>query len=102
VSKPCGRPFSPSGSGPTARPGRGNWPGPYEKESAHQGRYKYEQIMRTGADVVLLGCSNCRDQIRKRIPKYYPDAKYTVTYLWEAYRTEKAGKRIVENLAYVI
>jgi len=27
--------------------------------------------------------SNCRDQIMKRIPKYYPDYKYEVKYIWQ-------------------
>ena len=28
-------------------------------------------------------CSNCRDQIMKRLPKYYKDLKYEVKYLWQ-------------------
>jgi len=63
--------------------GGGNWPAPFEKQSAWHGRYKADQIRRTGADVVVVGCSNCRDQIMKRLPKYYPDLKYEVKYLWQ-------------------
>jgi len=63
--------------------GGGNWPMPYEKQSASHGRFKAEQIRQTGADVVVVGCSNCRDQIMRRLPKYYPDLKYEVKYLWQ-------------------
>ncbi len=63
--------------------GGGMWPMPYEKESAWQARHKFNQIRRTGADVVVVGCSNCRDQIMKRIPKFYPEAKYEVKYIWQ-------------------
>lgn len=63
--------------------GGGMWPAPYEDESAWHGRLKYEQIKRVEADVVVVGCSNCRDQIMKRIPKYYPDYKYEVKYIWQ-------------------
>lgn len=30
-----------------------------------------------------MGCSNCHDQLMKRVPKYYPDYKYEVKYIWE-------------------
>ncbi len=63
--------------------GGGNWPGPFEKQSAFHGRYKADQIRRSGADVVVVGCSNCRDQIMKRLPKYYKDLKYEVKYIWQ-------------------
>lgn len=63
--------------------GGGNWPMPFEKESAFHSRFKYEQLKRTGADVVVVGCSNCRDQMRKRIPKFYPDCNYEMKYIWE-------------------
>lgn len=63
--------------------GGGNWPGKYEKQSAYHSRFKYDQIMRSGADVVVLGCSNCRDQIMKRIPKYYEGCEYEVKYIWQ-------------------
>lgn len=64
--------------------GGGNWPMPFEKESAYHGRYKVRQIKNSGADVVVVGCSNCRDQMMRRLPKYYPeDAKYEVKYIWQ-------------------
>ncbi|MGC8491738.1 MAG: (Fe-S)-binding protein [Syntrophobacteraceae bacterium] len=63
--------------------GGGNWPMPFEKESAWHARHKYQQIKNSGANVVVVGCSNCRDQIMKRIPKYYPDCDFEVKYIWE-------------------
>ncbi len=63
--------------------GGGNWPLPYEDDSAWHGRYKYRQIKQSGADVVVVGCSNCRDQIMRRLPKYYTDYKYEVKYIWQ-------------------
>ena len=63
--------------------GGGNWPGPYEDDSAWHGRFKYDQIKNSGADVVVVGCSNCHDQMMKRLPKYYKDYKYEVKYIWE-------------------
>ena len=59
------------------------WPLPYEEDSAWHGRLKYNQIKNSGANVVLVGCSNCRDQMMKRLPKFYKDYKYEVKYIWE-------------------
>jgi hypothetical protein len=59
------------------------WPGPYPDESAHHGREKYNSIKATGANVLVVACSNCHDQLMKRVPKAYPDYKYEVKYLWE-------------------
>lgn len=63
--------------------GGGMWPMPYEQQSAWHARYKYQQIKDSGANVVVVGCSNCRDQIMRRIPKFYPDCDYEVKYLWQ-------------------
>lgn len=63
--------------------GGGNWPMPFEKQSAYHGRRKYESIKNSGADVVVVGCSNCRDQLMKRVPKYHTDYKYEVKYIWQ-------------------
>lgn len=64
--------------------GGGNWPMPYEAESAYHGRFKVQQIKNSGADVIVVGCSNCHDQMMKRLPKYYPeDCNYEVKYIWE-------------------
>lgn len=63
--------------------GGGMWPMPYEEESAFQGRMKFESIKRSGANVVVTSCSNCHDQMMKRLPKFYKDYEYEVMYLWE-------------------
>ena len=64
--------------------GGGNWPMPYEKQSAAQGLFKVEQIRASRADVVVVGCANCRDQLAKRLPRFYPDqCRYEVKYLWQ-------------------
>jgi Fe-S oxidoreductase len=63
--------------------GGGMWPMPYEDEAAYHGRFKYQQIKNANADVVVVGCSNCHDQMMKRLPKYYKDHKYEVKYIWE-------------------
>jgi Fe-S oxidoreductase len=63
--------------------GGGLWPMPFDEQSAWHARVKHQQIEDSGADVVVVGCSNCRDQIMKRIPKYYGGRKYEVKYLWQ-------------------
>ncbi len=63
--------------------GGGNWPMPYEDDSAWHGRKKYESIKNSGANVVVVGCSNCHDQLMKRLPRYYTDYEYEVKYIWE-------------------
>jgi Fe-S oxidoreductase len=63
--------------------GGGLWPLPYEKQSAWHARIKQQQIEDSGADVVVVGCSNCRDQLMRRIPKFYEDRKFEVKYLWQ-------------------
>lgn len=64
--------------------GGGMWPMPYEQESAWHGRHKAKQIKATGANVVVVGCSNCHDQMMKRLPKFYPDeCSYEVKYIWQ-------------------
>ena len=56
---------------------------PFEKQSAYHGGRKFESIKNSGADVVVVGCSNCRDQLMRRLPKYYTDYEYEVKYLWQ-------------------
>jgi Fe-S oxidoreductase len=63
--------------------GGGMLPGPYEAESAWHGHAKYESIQSSGANVLVVACSNCHDQLMKRVPKFYPDYPYEVKYLWE-------------------
>lgn len=71
------------GNGHCCGAGGGMWPGPYEKEAAYHGRVKYDSIRNSGANVLVVGCSNCHDQLMKRVPKYYPDYNYEVKYIWE-------------------
>ena len=33
--------------------------------------------------MLVVGCSNCHDQLMKRVPKAYPDYPYEVKYIWE-------------------
>ncbi|QJB57137.1 (Fe-S)-binding protein [Pseudodesulfovibrio sp. zrk46] len=63
--------------------GGGMWPMPFEVESAWHARYKQRQIKESGANVIVVGCSNCRDQIQKRIPKHFEGCDYEVKYLWQ-------------------
>ncbi|MBC17979.1 MAG: Fe-S oxidoreductase [Desulfovibrio sp.] len=63
--------------------GGGMWPMPFEEQSAWHARYKHQQIEDSGAHVVVVGCSNCRDQIMKRIPKHYEGHPYEVKYIWQ-------------------
>ncbi|CCH47886.1 conserved protein of unknown function [Pseudodesulfovibrio piezophilus C1TLV30] len=63
--------------------GGGLWPMPFEAQSAWHARYKRRQIKESGADVVVVGCSNCRDQIMKRIPRYFEGCEFEVKYIWQ-------------------
>ncbi len=62
--------------------GGGAWAGPYKAEREYYGHRKAESIKNSGAEVVLVGCSNCRDQILRCLkPKYNLDIE--VKYIWE-------------------
>jgi len=61
----------------------GVWPMPFADQSAFHGRYKADQIRRCKADVVVVDCANCRDQIMKLLPRYNPDLDCEVKYLWQ-------------------
>ncbi len=63
--------------------GGGMWPMPFEDQSAWHARYKQEQIKQSGANVIVVGCSNCRDQIMRRIPKHFEGCGYEVKYIWQ-------------------
>lgn len=63
--------------------GGGNWPLPCEDDPALRGRFKYSWIGQNGADVVVVGCSNCHDRMMKRLPKFYRGATYEVKYIRE-------------------
>ena len=71
------------GQRPLLRRRRRHVAGPHELESAWHGHAKYESIKSSGANVLVVACSNCHDQLMKRVPKFYPEYKYEVKYLWE-------------------
>ena len=62
--------------------GGGAWAMPYSEERVFYGRKKAEQIRKTGAEIVVAPCHNCRDQIMKSLNKEY-DLGIEVKYLWE-------------------
>ena len=55
---------------------------PYEKERIYYGRVKAQQIMDTGAKMVIAPCHNCRDQIMKGLTKEFA-LDIETKYLWE-------------------
>ena len=55
---------------------------PYADERLAHGRFKAEQIKKTGAQLVIAPCHNCRDQIMKSLSKEY-NLGIEVKYLWE-------------------
>lgn len=62
--------------------GAGLWAGPYKDAAKHHGRRKAESIKNSGAELVIVSCSNCRDMIMKAIkPEYGLDVE--VKYIWE-------------------
>ena len=71
--------------------GGGAWAMPYERERLDYGKWKWDQIMATGADLVCAPCHNCRDQIMKGLAGEFKKGregfdmgKYHETlYLWE-------------------
>ena len=62
--------------------GGGAWAMPYSEERVFYGRKKAEQIRKTGAEIVIAPCHNCRDQIMKSLNKEY-DLGVETFYLWE-------------------
>ncbi len=64
--------------------GGGAWAMPYDEERLAYGKVKVDQIVDTGAEIVVAPCHNCRDQIMKGLPKKYDMGHYKETlYLWE-------------------
>ncbi|MFH1092243.1 MAG: (Fe-S)-binding protein, partial [Pseudomonadota bacterium] len=48
------------------------------------GKTKADQIKNTGAELVISPCHNCRDQIKKALPKKWDMGAYKETkYIWE-------------------
>ena len=62
----------------------GAWAMPYTEERLAYGKVKADQIRKTGAELVIASCHNCRDQIKKALPKVYDLGHYQETmYVWE-------------------
>jgi Fe-S oxidoreductase len=59
------------------------WASNFEKESAFLGRQKLKSIKDSQADVVVVACSKCLYQLKKRLPKYYDDYKFDVQTIWD-------------------
>ncbi len=62
--------------------GGGAWAMSFHEERVFYGRIKARQIERTGAEMVITPCHNCRDQIMKSLTKEY-NLDVEVEYLWE-------------------
>lgn len=64
--------------------GGGAWAMPYAEQRLAYGKYKAAQIKRTGAELVIASCHNCRDQIMKSLAEEYDLGNYKQTmYIWE-------------------
>lgn len=62
--------------------GGGAWAGPYKEDRNYYGRKKVESIENSGAEVVVVGCSNCRDQILRGLKPLY-NLDIEVKYIWQ-------------------
>ncbi len=57
---------------------------PYDKERLAYGKMKADQIKKSGAEMVMAPCHNCRDQIMKGLAKEFDMGNYKETiYIWE-------------------
>lgn len=64
--------------------GGGAWAMPYTEERLAYGKHKADQITKTGAELVIAPCHNCRDQILKGLGKEFDMGNYEETmYIWE-------------------
>ncbi len=64
--------------------GGGAWAMPYNDERLAYGKFKAEQIRKSGAELVIAPCHNCRDQIKKSLAKEFDMGNYKETmYIWE-------------------
>jgi len=64
--------------------GGGAWAMPYSQERIAYGRAKAEQIRKTGAELIIASCHNCRDQIKKSLAKEFDLGNHKETmYVWE-------------------
>ncbi|KPJ65834.1 MAG: CoB--CoM heterodisulfide reductase [Syntrophobacter sp. DG_60] len=60
--------------------GGGSLQAPYPKQRREFGKIKFNQIMETGADVVISPCHNCHSQIMDLCE--YHGGKYKTIHLW--------------------
>lgn len=57
---------------------------PYTEERLAYGKHKADQITKSGAELVIAPCHNCRDQIMKGLAKEFDMGNYEETmYIWE-------------------
>jgi Fe-S oxidoreductase len=64
--------------------GGGAWAMPYSEERLAYGKSKADQIKKSGAELVIAPCHNCRDQIMKSLAKEFDMGNYKETmYTWE-------------------
>ena len=59
------------------------WASKFEKESAYLGQRKLESIKNSKADVVVVTCSKCLYQLKKRLPRHYDDCQFDVQTIWD-------------------
>ncbi len=62
--------------------GGGAWASPFAVERVYHGRMKARQIKETGAELVIVSCHNCRDQLAKSLNLEF-DLGIKVKYIWE-------------------
>jgi len=98
----CGR-FYRDGANPRQfsllRRRRRNVARPYPDESTWHGREKYRSSRTPAPIVVVVGCSNCHDQLMKRLPKHYQDYKYEVRYYGSWWPKRLSSSRSARNSA---
>jgi Fe-S oxidoreductase len=58
------------------------WSMPFNDVRVFHGRFKARQISESSAQLVIVSCQSCRDQILKSLNKEY-DLKIKVKYIWE-------------------
>lgn len=62
--------------------GGGAWATPYAAERAYHGREKVRQIKQAEAELVVVACHSCKDQLGKSLTREY-DLDIEVKFLWE-------------------
>lgn len=62
--------------------GGGAWATPYAAERTYYGKEKARQIRQSGAQLVVVSCHSCRDQLEKSLAREF-NLNIDVKYLWE-------------------